>query len=527
MRGVLNDILRSLISLAIAFLGALFVLIEKVRLSTYYRDQKQLKRRYGITSDTPVLNFGPELEQLITNVAKRTRAETRFASTSGSTATPKRLLYTRRRLSTVKLVFSAMFARYCWSTRADRTSLYVFGSFSKDESLTSLLLEEKKVPSYLPTLQAPYRAQCHPAIQALVPTYGSTAVSLWILAIANPGVLYCTNPSALVVFLDDLATNWHKSSKLVRDWCQLPELFDPALHQIARRLESRGSKTRLNLIAGSLKPLELEVCAPAVGTYICWTGGYVKPFLNRLAAYLPAKKYRLIPMYSMSTEVIETVTYFDRGRLTFLPMAWGVFYEFVEEGREDQPCNLLGPDQLQAGRNYAMVVSDAYGLRRYQTGDVFICRGFSSGLPDLHFLRRRDLEYSFTGEKLTSIQVTTALEALRHEYPELNSRLVACVPSQPVDEAIPHYKAAIISTPEDPMTVKSDELSSRLDQLVAEQNSEYRHKRSSGRLGGIRVVQIGVDDFINLLTKSREFPAQFKFLPLYRVTWESLWTLRG
>ena len=110
-----------------------------------------------------------------------------------------------------------------------------------------------------------------------------------------------------------------------------------------------------------------------------------KPFLDRLATHLPPDRYRLMPMYSMSTETLETVGHFAGDKVAFLPLASHVLYEFIEEGAEDRPQNLLKANQLQAGETYSMVVSDPYGLRRYQTGDLFRCGGFVAGLPGSQF----------------------------------------------------------------------------------------------------------------------------------------------
>ena len=131
----------------------------------------------------------------------------------------------------------------------------------------------------------------------------------------------------------------------------------------------------------------------------------MKPFLDRLANHLPAPRYRLIPMYSMSTETVETETVFRNSGVHFLPLASGVVYEFIKAGGRRALRMCCQPDQLKPGESYAMVVSDGYGLRRYQTGDLFACRGIVNGLPDLAFLRRRALEYSFVGEKVTAEQL--------------------------------------------------------------------------------------------------------------------------
>lgn len=530
MRGLINDCLRRLIGLSIKGLGLVLAIRQRIRIRSFRWNQKRLRHRYEMPADTPILAFGPELEQLIEKAALRAGQGARFAYTSGSTAKQKRILYTKSRLRAVRFAYIDFFARCCWSMRLKRTSLYVFSSVNKDDSLTSLLLEESGLPSYLSSLQAPYRVHGHPAMQALVSEYGATAVRLWILAIANPGVLYSTNPSTLSTFLDELATGWQRSSKLIKDWCAKPEAFPDDVRMIAERLRSRGSNGRLAQMARSEVALPLQVCAPAVEAYVCWSGGYVKPFLERIAHHLPTDRYRLIPMYSMSTETLETVSHFEGDAVSFLPLASRVLYEFIEEGFEDQPQNLRTADQLEPGKTYSMVVSDPFGLRRYQTSDLFLCNEFVSGLPDLRFMRRRDLEYSFTGEKLTSEHVMRAFQTLREEYALGSDTFLTCVPSQPVDEPIPHYKIILVDGIGMSVHLSGDQLAKRCDELFGEVNSEYKHKHESGRLGRVRFMSLSPGEFIGCVGGSRQsktWEAQFKFLPLYRSTWESLKTCRG
>jgi hypothetical protein len=461
-----------------------------------------------------VLSYCPQVEHSVA-AEKRRLAANNFlcflVSTSGSSGKPKEILYTKRRLLRVKFAFSEMFARACNALGVKCKTLYVFNSFQSDASLTSLLLDEDKLPGYFSTLQAPYRVQQSPVIQALVSQYGAAAVRLWILTISNPGVLYSTNPSTISTFLDELVSDWRRSSKLIKDWCEAPALFTPEAHKIAHRLESHGSAKRLKKIATSELPLPLSACAPAVEAYICWTGGYVKPFLDQLAKHLPSPQYKLFPMCSMSTETIETLPYSRGDDVAFLPIAPGVLYEFIEEAAMDHSENLLNPHQLEPGKLYAMVVSDAYGLRRYQTDDLFLCRRKLNGLPDLVFVRRRSLEYSFTGEKLTAEQLSAVFHRLRALYPSLLAdRFLTCVPARPL-HALPHYKVFLVSD----CGAGSDEIiATACDELLSEINCEYKNKRASGRLGPIAFSQIRTKDFAEQLTDNWE--TQFKFLPLIR-----------
>lgn len=525
MRGFINDSLRRLIGYCIVLLGSVLAAVQRIRMRQFSRDQERLRRALRITADTPILTYGPELEQLIQAAADKAGERTKFAMTSGSTGQPKRSLYTKRRLRSFKMAYTDVFARCCWAIGIKRTSLYVFSSLNKDDSLTSMLLEDERLPPYFSTLQAPYRVQSHPAMRALASRYGTTALRLWILAIANPGILYSTNPSTLSIFFDELTAEWRRSTRLIRDWVTSPEDFDSTVHTIARRLESRGSASRLARIAKSERALAIDDCAPAVEAYLCWTGGYVQPFLDRLAKYLPTERYRLIPMYSMSTETIETVSHFHCDAVAFLPLAERVLYEFIEEAAEDLPENLRSANQLQVGETYTMVVSDPFGLRRYQTGDVFLCQGLIAGLPDLSFLRRRGLTYSFTGEKLTAEHVSLVFQRLREEFPLEADNFLSCVPSHAANEPAPHYKVLLIGKAGTGPEVSLDDLAVRCDQLLGEVNCEYRSKRESGRLRQVRVMQVLPGDFIDRIGGSRQknsWEAQFKFLPLYRRPWELL-----
>ena len=65
----------------------------------------------------------------------------------------------------------------------------------------------------------------------------------------------------------------------------------------------------------------------------------------------------------------------------------------------------------------------------------------------------------------------------------------------------------------------------RCDELFSEVNGEYKSKHASGRLGQVRFMCLSPGEFINKIAgrqQSQTWEAQFKFLPLYRQTWESL-----
>jgi len=520
MNEALNDSLRFIISCSLRMLGAIFALIHRLRIRLVAFNQNRLRARHKLRDDTSICGYDSAMEAHINATAAGKQGKVRFAITSGSTGMPKRLLYTKARLRMLKFVFSDFYLRCCWALSIRRTSLYVFSSFSQDQSLTSMLLEEQRLPSYLASLQAPYRIQSHPSIDHLRAKYGDTAVRLWVLTLSNPGVLYSTNPSTLSTFFDELHVNWNSHSLLIRDWSQRPNDFERSVRRLASRISSKGAARRLAAVANLNTCPSLEVYAPAVATYICWTGGYVKPFLDRLEKYLPAPRYLQIPMYSMSTETVETIIDIRGGSPSFLPIAPGVHYEFREA--EDAP--LLKARDLEPGHEYSLIVSDDYGLKRYDTRDVFLCRRKVGHLPDLFFQRRRNLEYSFTGEKLTGDQVAMAFDAIRlSEAARLFDQFLTCIPSQPTADLVPHYKLVVVGDQKRDEQASFADISLTCDDLLSEINCEYKAKRNSGRLGPIQLVTVTRQGLLKLTgNDSESWAAQFKFLPLYPQTWEAM-----
>jgi len=63
-------------------------------------------------------------------------------------------------------------------------------------------------------------------------------------------------------------------------------------------------------------------------------------------------------------------------------------------------------------------------------------------------------------------------------------------------------------------------IAAQCDELLSALNIEYKNKRAGGILGPISFVQINAAEFAERFAVNWE--TQFKFLPLYRRTWESV-----
>ena len=507
--GIANDFGRFAIAVLLRLAGWAAVLRHRSRLSVHPLRERRLRRRFGIGPSTGITRDLPDVD------AAAGEGDA-VALTSGTAGEPKRVPYSGRRLAATRAVFVDGMLRLIARRRVRRPSLYVFGALDPDRSLSSLLVRERRAPPRFILLQAPYRAQSDPALLELKERYGASALRLLVLTLANPGMLYATNPSTLSTFLEEVEREWEAAAALVRLVVREPRRVSPAVRRILRRLASRGSEERLARVAESASPLPITAWNPAFTTYVCWTGGAVTPFLERLDRRLPAPRFRREPMYSMSTETVATIPDYRRAETAFLPAAPGVVHEFLGESGG----GLLGARELEPGAVYEMVVSHRFGLRRYATGDRFRVERLVGGLPDLRFVGRRGRGWSFTGEKLTAEQVGEALGTLEAEHPGLREgRWLALFPSNPGGAALPCYRLAALGPDSSGLP---EGLPERLDGLLGDLNLEYRAKRASGRLGEVRLSVVDRAGFLRRATGGGPAhpDAQFKFERFYPRLWE-------
>ena len=348
MRGALNDGLRELIGVCLRMGGALAEIRHRIRARGHPRSRARLRER---------------LEIRARNTARDGCSSGRTAGRFGRradrpwwhthpvrVAIPKRLVYCRRRLAMVRRVFIESFMRLYWMLGVRRTSLYVFGPLEGDESLTGLLLNEVRLPGYLTTLQAPYRMHASPAL----PSIGG---EIWLRRRAPCGSSRSRTPGCSTAPIPPPCrrfwTGWIPTGSGVAlsygTVCSIRNEWVSIARTVTRRLASCGCAERLEAVARSRTSLPVSEWAPAASVYVCWTGGYVAPFLDRLAKHLPAGRFRLVPMYSMSTETIATVPDFRAADLAFLPMAPGVYYEFLAPGIPAE--NLAGCSPRSSSRS--------------------------------------------------------------------------------------------------------------------------------------------------------------------------------
>ncbi len=412
-----------------------------------------------------------------------------LAQTSGTTSEPKLLPYDLKRTRHLQKTFLRSMITLTSGFKGPRT-FYVFASLTKDNSLTSGMMEEKN-PGRLELLQAPYRYLHTKEGQGLIERVGELSARIMVLVITQPRFLYATNPSTLTFFLKELENNW----KDVR--IHLKKI-PPGLMRLK---DNDGERRIMNFVMREKAPT-LKELLPHLTAVITWDGGYVKPFLDQLKASLPGIAF--LPMYSMSTETIETLPHKINDKIHFFPVSKGMYPEFHEPGSE----KIISPFELETGKIYELIVSDEWGLRRYCTRDLFLVKGIVNGLPDLSFVRRKGMTSSLTGEKLTEEHVFELSGILKKKFPELGHSSVSMFPVSQNGEF--GYELAIVGKTSVPAA-----LATVADQELGKINTEYASKVKSGRLRVLSTRIMSEQDLASIMGKENQWESQFKVLPLY------------
>ncbi|MFD5464481.1 GH3 auxin-responsive promoter family protein [Kitasatospora sp. NPDC127059] len=220
---------------------------------------------------------------------------------------------------------------------------------------------------------------------------------------------------------------------------------------------------------------------PRLSLQVCWNSAsarYYRGWLDRLAPGVP-----LIPFSTTGTEGIVTMPVDTHSSAGPLAVDQGLF-EFVpcEPADPGEPlppdAATIGPDDLVNGGTYRLVMSQANGLYRYDSGDIYRVVGRVGGLPRLEFEGRGGSVSSFTGEKLTESDVHAAIRAA------VGSASVPSVYCLVPSWARPPGYTLVMEWPDGPGPA-SEAFCDRVDATLRRVNSEYDEKRGSDRLAPV------------------------------------------
>ncbi|MBX9692929.1 MAG: GH3 auxin-responsive promoter family protein [Cyanobacteria bacterium] len=314
----------------------------------------------------------------------------------------------------------------------------------------------------------------------LIKDYESRYYTILRLALSQPvSFFYTLNPSTIQLLCRRLG---HYAGSLIRDIAHgtttPPESLDrataSAISHLTRPDTTRARELERLVTEGKFTP---EHIWPMLAVVSCWTKAAAAFYLSDFPKYFGS-----VPIRDITYGASE-----GRGTVFLAPDKQALalhshFYEFVPESEiESASPTVLLADQLIEGENYYILFTNSAGLYRYNINDVVKVNGFHNATPLLEFQYKGGNISSFTGEKITELQVTDTMTKML-EGDQLDVRFFTLIPEFRPD---PHYQLWIEPDGCELSSSALRELAERFDRTLGSLNIEYQVKRDSQRLGQI------------------------------------------
>lgn len=222
------------------------------------------------------------------------------------------------------------------------------------------------------------------------------------------------------------------------------------------------------LISGDT--IDARAIWPQLDTISCWMDASSAPFAAELQRLFPDAWFQAKGL--MSTEGAVTVP-FGEGQGSPLALESG-FFEFTD-GERMRPAW-----ELEHGRTYRVLLSNQFGLYRYDTDDLVEVVGFTGQTPRLVFKGRVGLSTDLCGEKLTEEFVLSCMLAA-YEGPPIFAILA------PSSEAHPHY---VLYANREVDDVRIAQFAERLETELR-RNPQYAYARHLGQLSPLEIRLTG------------------------------------
>lgn len=340
---------------------------------------------------------------------------------------------------------------------------------------------------------------------------------LRIAAGQSLSLIASVNPSTLLVLCERLAKH---TPLIIRDIdhgglsrkFDVPRGIREEIEDYLRPDPDRAGELR-RLAEANRKKLSPKDVWPKLAAIACWQGGSVGSYLEKLKPFFPEN----IPMRDLgylSSEHRGSVPLFDDTDSGVLAIETNV-YEFFPADKDRQPrrTELLFADELNLGGRYHVFVTTLGGLYRYNMNDIVEVVAYHEKTPMIRFVQKGKGIVSFTGEKLSEIQVLAAVE---QAFESMKGRYEFISAVGEMNEGAPRY-VFLVEFTKAPARAQFQNHLRALDEALCGQNAEYAAKRKSLRLESpvLRVVRRGeFDKFRKRKVGDGRQDGQFKILRL-------------
>ncbi|MCR5665280.1 MAG: GH3 auxin-responsive promoter family protein [Eubacterium sp.] len=210
--------------------------------------------------------------------------------------------------------------------------------------------------------------------------------------------------SAFMTGLVDLMTymehNWESLCDDIERGCvskeiNIPEELREKFDNMLKPDKDRADELRAEFEKGFDTPI-----VPRIWKNMRWiaaigTGGFAQ-YTVKMRQYTGKNIPYSMANYAASESMIAVAR--RAGDETFVLLPDGGFYEFIPMDSDDEETTLT-IDQLEAGKDYEIVVTNLSGFYRYKLKDVVRVTGFYNEAPQIQFIYRKNQMISIAGEK--------------------------------------------------------------------------------------------------------------------------------
>lgn len=208
---------------------------------------------------------------------------------------------------------------------------------------------------------------------------------------------------------------------------------------------------------------------PRLDLIECWKGGTVKCYIQQLPRYFGDVAVR--DFGCLSTEARSSVPMNDEGAGGVLAIQTN-FYEFIpkEDMNKTRKRTVLC-DELEAGKEYLLIVTTAGGLYRYNIDDIVRVSGFFNKTPVIEFVQKGRNAVSITGEKIYESHVNEAVMRSAEKY-RIAVQNFCAVASAEKGRGTSRY-IFLVEFADKPSLAQKKKFLESIDRELRAQNSEY------------------------------------------------------
>jgi hypothetical protein len=227
--------------------------------------------------------------------------------------------------------------------------------------------------------------------------------------------------------------------------------------------------------------------------------------------YLPRLKQLTndrIPIYSpchASSEAMIGIN-LSPDRNDYVLALGSAFFEFIPlaHADQDQP-ETVDVDQLEAGREYEVVLTNFAGLYRYRLDDIIRIMGFHGRAPIFKFLYRRGAILNLVGEKITEYHTAKALTASVNQWLGPKGILKDYTVASEICDGLSCYAFfAELDSGAPPRLNDASNVATILDRELCKANYYYwSNGRNADQLGPVKLYLVKPGTF-NLLARMQD-----------------------